>query len=124
MISIHTILIGFFGCHFLHQPSQHLLPQACHRKNVDRGAAGHGHFYLLAQDIFDDSLEIELVVGVDVDRVLQAVLLVVHVQHGQGLLHRIGTYSYSSWAPSGSFSMAGVDERDTSGRDSRLVDDL
>ena len=76
------------------------------------------------QDIFDDSLEIELVVGVDVDRVLQSVLLVVHVQHGQGLLHRIGTYSYSSWAPSGSFSMAGVGERDTSGRDSRLVDDL
>ena len=46
---------------------------------MDRGAAGHGHFYLLAQDIFDDSLEIELVVGVDVDRVLQAVLLVVHI---------------------------------------------
>ena len=52
------------------------------------------------QDIFGDSLEIELVVGV-VDQVLQAVLLVVNIQHGQGslLLHRIGTCtsSYSSW---------------------------
>ena len=43
------------------------------------------------KDIFGNSLDIELVVGV-VDRVLQAVLLVVHIQH------RIGTCSYSSWA--------------------------
>ena len=85
-----------------------------------QGSAG----WLQSTGILCDSLGIELVVGGVDDRVLQAVLLVVHLQHGQGLLHRIGTYSYSSWAPSGSFSMAGVDERDTSGRDSRLVDDL
>ena len=37
-------------------------------------------------------------VGGVVDRVpLLDVLLVVHVKHGQGSLHRIGTYSYSSW---------------------------